>query len=651
MKYKRVILPFVLGLFAIIGMTGCEELGIHRSMRAVTGEASNITALSAMLSGQAHLPRTLMTDLSFGIVYSPDESFPVDNTIERMAVSADSDYKYSVYTLSLEPEMTYYYRSFISQNGEIAYGETRSFTTPGVSTLIKTLAPSDITASSVTLNAFLDQDCQAPLSGYGFRIDNNGQQKLIRANNRSDNGFSLTDYDINSETTYLVTAYLSTYTLKSDSKPNTYLITGEKTYFASETIPFTTKAIEANLALDEATGVSETQARLSGSLATSWDRYVIKIDIIYSSSANTIDELKSSGIVAGYYLDYEKKGLFWADLRNLQPDTEYYWAVVAHVNDAVFESEVKSFHTACYSAEITSSLADNVSFTYATMRGQLNVTSVEPLEKETWFLYSASSSSIDELLASGTKVTASLDDTGAMTAKVDGFFDGTTYYFVPAAKILGKTCYGEVSTFTTDTLPTGAVDLGVALQWASCNVGASSPEDLGDTFLWGETVPRTTDGSWWGEYSLCDDGNERAMNKYCVQSRFGKVDNKRVLEPIDDAANKNLGGHWRMPTDAEWQTLMNPSKCTWTRTKMGDTVGYIVTGKKTGKSIFIPTIEYWSSSLYTTQSNQAWAYDVYYYDPEYYNYYPGSYEIGLCRAPIFRCFAFHVRAVMPFSAY
>ena len=648
MKFRRAILSFVLGLFALIGVAGCEALGLHRSMRADTGDASNISALSAKLSGRAHLPGTIMTDLSFGIVFSKDESFPVDNTIQRMATSADSDYKYSVYATALEPETTYYYRSFISQNGETAYGETRSFTTPGVSTLIKTLAPSDITASSVTLNAFLDQNCAGPLSAWGFRIENNGQQILVGANNRSDNGFSLS-YSTYSETDYTVTAYVSTHSYKPASEPNTYIVDGVKTYYASETIPFTTKAIEATLTLDEVTEVSETQARLSGSLATSWRDYVIHIDIIYSPSASTIDELKSSGIVAGYYCDYEK-GTFWANLRELQPGTEYYWAVVAHVGDATFESEVKTFHTAGYSAEITSSSADSVSFTYATLTGKLTVTSVEPLSKETWFLYSATSTTLDDLISSGIKVTASLDDTGTMTAKVEGFFDGTTYYFVPAAKILDKIYFGTVSSFTTDSLPTGAVDLGVALLWASCNVGASSPYESGSTFSWGETVPRTTES--WAEYSLCSPGDglrEWVMNKYCVQSSYGKVDNKRVLELIDDAAYMNLHGHWRMPTDAEWQKLMNPSKCKWVRTKMGDTVGYIVTGIRTGKSIFIPAICYWSSSLYTTQSNQAWTYDVYYYDPEYYNYYPGSYEIGLCRAPLFRCFAFGVRAVMPFS--
>lgn len=640
MKCKRVILSFVLGIFAVIGMTGCEKLGFNRSMRAVTGEASSITALSAKLSGQAHLPGTIMTDLSFGIVYSVDESFPIDNTIERLATSADKDYKYSIYTIVLEPETTYYYRSFISQNGEISYGEIRSFTTPGISTLIKTLAPSDITASSVTLNAFLDQDCAAPLIEYGFRIDKDGQQMLARAKNRSENGFSLSGYQTNSETTYLVTAYLSTYSLKLTSGPYTYIVDEVKTYYASETIPFTTNAIEATLTVDEATDVSETQARLSGSLATSWYDYVINIDIIYSPSASTIDELKSSGIVAGYYCDYEK-GTFWAGLKNLQPDTEYYWAVVAHVNDAVFESEVKSFHTASYSAEITSSSADSVSFTYATLRGQLSVTSVEPLEKETWFLYSATSTTLDELISSGIRVSASLNDTGTMTAKVEGFFDGTTYFFVPAVKILDKTCYGSVSSFTTDALPSGAVDLGIALLWASCNVGASSPYESGSTFLWGETVPRTT-GSW-AEYSLCSPGDglrEWVMNKYCVQSSYGKVDNKQVLELIDDAANKNLGGHWRMPTDAEWKTLMNPSKCRWTRTKMGDTVGYIVTGIKTGKSIFLPAIQYWSSSLCKTESDRAWNYDVYYYDPEYY-----SYSESMCRTAWLRCDAFNVRAV------
>ena len=31
------------------------------------------------------------------------------------------------------------------------------------------------------------------------------------------------------------------------------------------------------------------------------------------------------------------------------------------------------------------------------------------------------------------------------------------------------------------------VDLGLSVKWATCNVGASSPEEYGDYFVWGET--------------------------------------------------------------------------------------------------------------------------------------------------------------------
>ena len=627
-------------LFTLPLVMGCEKFGFGDSMRAITGDASNITSLSADLDGRVRLPGTTMTDLSFGIECSSDESFPTANSVALPCKSANSGYCFTVSAHSLDPETVYYYRCYITQNGEIAYGRIRSFRTPDISNDLITLEATDINAASVTLNGYLNKNCHASLAGYGFKIETeDGQESIKYANVLADSRFSLI-YLTNAQTTYKATAFVTTNILTSTDNPYTYHIAGTKTHFSSKTVSFTTKAIEATLTLDEATEVSETQARLSGSLATSWYDYVINIDIIYSPSASTIDELKSSGIVAGYYCDYEK-GTFWAGLKNLQPDTEYYWAVVAHVNDAVFESEVKSFHTASYSAEITSSSADSVSFTYATLRGQLSVTSVEPLEKETWFLYSATSTTLDELISSGIRVSASLNDTGTMTAKVEGFFDGTTYFFVPAVKILDKTCYGSVSSFTTDALPSGAVDLGIALLWASCNVGASSPYESGSTFLWGETVPRTT-GSW-AEYSLCSPGDglrEWVMNKYCVQSSYGKVDNKQVLELIDDAANKNLGGHWRMPTDAEWKTLMNPSKCRWTRTKMGDTVGYIVTGIKTGKSIFLPAIQYWSSSLCKTESDRAWNYDVYYYDPEYY-----SYSESMCRTAWLRCDAFNVRAV------
>jgi hypothetical protein len=75
------------------------------------------------------------------------------------------------------------------------------------------------------------------------------------------------------------------------------------------------------------------------------------------------------------------------------------------------------------------------------------------------------------------------------------------------------------------------------------------------------------------------------MTKYCTDSSKGKVDNKTVLEPSDDAATANWGAAWRMPTHEE-QVELN-EKCTWTKSTLNGVKGYKVTGPN-GNSIFLP---------------------------------------------------------------
>ncbi|MBQ7388798.1 MAG: hypothetical protein IJW01_05480 [Paludibacteraceae bacterium] len=98
------------------------------------------------------------------------------------------------------------------------------------------------------------------------------------------------------------------------------------------------------------------------------------------------------------------------------------------------------------------------------------------------------------------------------------------------------------------------IDLGLSVKWATCNVGATSPEKYGNYYAWGETEPKTT--YTWATYKWCN-GSYDTQTKYCTDSSRGTVDNKTVLELADDAANVNWGGAWRMPTDAECQELID----------------------------------------------------------------------------------------------
>ena len=92
------------------------------------------------------------------------------------------------------------------------------------------------------------------------------------------------------------------------------------------------------------------------------------------------------------------------------------------------------------------------------------------------------------------------------------------------------------------------VDLGLpsGTLWATCNIGASIPEDMGDYFAWGETAPKEKYDM--DNYKWYDSSSDK-LTKYCTDDKYGTVDNKTELLPEDDAAYVNWGPMWRMPTD------------------------------------------------------------------------------------------------------
>lgn len=162
------------------------------------------------------------------------------------------------------------------------------------------------------------------------------------------------------------------------------------------------------------------------------------------------------------------------------------------------------------------------------------------------------------------------------------------------------------------------VDLGLpsGLLWATRNVGATSPEDYGDYFAWGETSPKSVYD--WSTYRYSN-GDYGQLTKYCSLSNYGYndfTDNLTTLQPGDDAATANYGG--RTPTKEEWQELMDHTTSQWT-TQNGVN-GLRFTGSN-GNSLFLPAAGhrggsslynggicglYWSSSLYTDDPRIVW---------------------------------------------
>ena len=137
------------------------------------------------------------------------------------------------------------------------------------------------------------------------------------------------------------------------------------------------------------------------------------------------------------------------------------------------------------------------------------------------------------------------------------------------------------------------VDLGLpsGTLWATCNVGADSPEEYGDYFAWGETESKS-DYSW-STYRYCRNGagTVGSMTKYNVS-----VDHLEELLPEDDAATANWGSRWQMPSTVQIAELYDSKNTTYTMTTQNGVSGLLVTSKKNGKELFLPASGYYDGT-------------------------------------------------------
>ena len=166
------------------------------------------------------------------------------------------------------------------------------------------------------------------------------------------------------------------------------------------------------------------------------------------------------------------------------------------------------------------------------------------------------------------------------------------------------------------------VDLGLpsGLLWATCNLGATTPEGYGEYYAWGET--ETKSNYDWTTYKYCN-GDYTQLTKYCNNTVFGYngfSDTLTILQPTDDAAKVNMGGGWHIPSEADWLELLQNTTNGWA-TQNGVN-GWLFTASN-GENLFLPaagceTIDgftqsetygyYWSNALYEDNPAGAWVF-------------------------------------------
>lgn len=132
------------------------------------------------------------------------------------------------------------------------------------------------------------------------------------------------------------------------------------------------------------------------------------------------------------------------------------------------------------------------------------------------------------------------------------------------------------------------VDMGLSVRWGTCNVGAASPEEYGYYFAWGEV--ETKEYYQLNNYRWASSVSGMIL-KYCTNSFLGNVDNKTQLEPEDDAAHVICEDMWRIPTEYEFNELIDNCSITWTSSN--GVYGLEFVSNKNGNSIFIPAAGYY----------------------------------------------------------
>ena len=502
----------------------------------------------------------------------------------------------------LKDASTYYVRYEISNRwsskmvDDVSEFNTIPYTTPTVQTNEVT----DVTYNSAKVGGTIAANGGKEIKECGivYSTNQNPTTEDIKITNGSGLGeFMCNLTDLQDGTIYYVRAYA----------------VNEKGIAYGNEVSFTTIAkTVATITTKSATNVSYTSAAVGGNVTDNGGLEVTERGVVYSTNQNPTTA--NNKVTSGSGL-----GQFTCNLTDLQDGTTYYVRAYAINAKGTSYGEEVSFTTkAKTTATITTKSATNVSYTSATVGGNVtNDGGAAVTERGVCYSTSANPTTANTKITSGSGL-------GQFTCNLTDLQDGTTYYVRAYAINAKGTSYGVGISFTTMQLQEGGgmengyiyIDLGLSVKWATCNVGANSPEDYGDYFAWGETTTKNTYS--WSTYKWCN-GSSSTLTKYNTNSSYGTIDNITQLDLSDDAARANWGGSWRMPTDAEMTELR--SNCTWTWTTQNGVNGYKVTSKSNGNSIFLPAAGYrggsslgnvgdygyyWSSSSHTDIPLYAW---------------------------------------------
>ena len=586
MKTKRILSRLALLVVAmVLVIVGCkkdpEEVPEEKLATLTTNQVENITQTAAACGGN-------VTDdggakvTARGICWSTSKE-PTTNDNTTYNGSGTGSFTSNI--SGLTSGTTYYVRAYAVNNKGTAYGEERSFTTekklekPTVTTKVV----NNISQTGALCGGNVTSDGNAAVTARGV-CWSTSQNPTISSSKTTDGSgvgqYSSALNNLQPNTSSYVRAYAT------NSQGTAY---GEQESFTTEVgvqTPTVTTSSVSN--------ITESSAVCGGNVTSDGNATVTSRGVCWSTSPNPM-------IGHNKTIDGSGTGQYSSNINGLQPNTTYYVRAYAINSKGTAYGSQTSFTTEVdiQVATVTTSSITNITGNTAVCGG--NVTSdgnaTVTARGVCW------STSPNPTI--GHNRTTDGSGTGSFTSNITGLQPSTTYYVRAYATNSQGTSYGEELTFTT--LSSGInghefVDLGLpsGLKWATCNVGATTPEGYGNCYAWGETTTKAT----------YDEPNSFTYGRY-----IGDISGNATY----DVARANWGSTWRMPTKAEMNELR--VNCTWTWTTQNGVNGYRVTGPN-GNSIFLPAagVCVMSSRNYIGEYGRYWV-STPYESITYYAYY------------------------------
>lgn len=236
-------------------------------------------------------------------------------------------------------------------------------------------------------------------------------------------------------------------------------------------------------------------------------------------------------------------GSFESTIENLKPDTEYDFCVCFRSEDGGRRetSSLSTFRTGKFNPSFSGMESSEVGFQKANVRGMFS--GIQKKDMAYCSFGFATVATTGPTAGNDVETPVTVNDS-LMSAAVTDLLPNTVYSCRPYVKVGDEYVYGSGISFVTRNFDDMKVDLGLpsGIQWASCNLDAESMYESGSYYTWGYVRP---------DYSL----NSSAPWWYDKDHRYNRVGD---LAGTDyDAAHVRLGGHWRMPTKADMEELLN----------------------------------------------------------------------------------------------